>query len=89
MDERGYPLPVNFLGSIAHVIKRQRSSAFQIPVTDDGIRPPGKNWPQGFDGYGNMFGLYLKSVGTLFEVTNPVNGGKLNDSKFIFLAFVA
>jgi hypothetical protein len=48
MDERGYPLPVNFLGSIAHVIKRQRSSAFQIPVTDDGIRPPGKNWPQGF-----------------------------------------
>jgi hypothetical protein len=41
------------------------------------------------DGYGIMFGLYLKSVGTSFEVTNPVNGGKLNDFKFIFLAFVA
>jgi hypothetical protein len=48
MDEREYPLPVKFLGSIAHVIKRQRSSAFQIPAVDDGIRPPGKNWPQGF-----------------------------------------
>ncbi len=48
MDERGYPLPVKFLGSVAHVIKRQRSSAFQIPTADDGIRPPGKNWPQGF-----------------------------------------
>jgi hypothetical protein len=48
MDQRGYPLPVKFLGSIAHVIKRQRSSTFQIPTTDDGIHPPGKNWPQGF-----------------------------------------
>jgi hypothetical protein len=48
MDEREYPLPVKFLGSIAHVIKRQRSSAFQIPAVDDGIRPPGKNWSQGF-----------------------------------------
>jgi hypothetical protein len=48
MDERGYPLPVKFLGSIAHVIKCQRTSAFQIPAADDGIRPPGKNWPQGF-----------------------------------------
>src|SRR5271170_1597820 len=35
MDERGYPLPVKFLGSIAHVINRQRSSAFQIPAVDD------------------------------------------------------
>jgi DDE superfamily endonuclease len=48
MDQRGYPLPVKFLGSIAHVIKRQRSSAFQVPAANDGIRPPGKNWPQGF-----------------------------------------
>jgi hypothetical protein len=47
MDERGHPLPVKFLGSIAHVIKRQRSSAFQTLADDDGIRPPGKNWPQG------------------------------------------
>jgi len=42
MDQRGYPLPIKFLGSIAHVIKRQRSSAFQISAIDDGIRPPGK-----------------------------------------------
>lgn len=48
MDQRGYPLPVKFLGSIVHVIKRQRSSAFQVPVVDDKIRPPGKNWPQDF-----------------------------------------
>ena len=48
MDERGYPLPVKFLGSIAHVIKRQRSSAFQVPAVDDGIRPPGKNWSLDF-----------------------------------------
>ena len=30
------------------MIARQRSSAFQIPTADDGIRLPGKNWPQGF-----------------------------------------
>jgi len=48
MYDRGCPMPVKFLGSIAHVIKRQRSSAFQILTADDGVRPPGKNWPQGF-----------------------------------------
>jgi hypothetical protein len=46
--ERGYPLPVKFLRSLAVVIARHRSSAFQIPATDDDVRPPGKNWPQGF-----------------------------------------
>jgi len=30
------------------VIARQRSSAFQLPSADLDIRPPGKNWPQGF-----------------------------------------
>jgi hypothetical protein len=34
--------------TLAHVVKRQRSSAFQVPAAADGIRPPGKNWPQGF-----------------------------------------
>jgi hypothetical protein len=34
--------------STCKLVKRQRSSAFQIPTADDGIRPPGKNWPQGF-----------------------------------------
>jgi hypothetical protein len=48
MSERGYPLPVIFLRSLALVIARQRSSAFQTPADDDNIRPPGKNWPQGF-----------------------------------------
>ncbi len=48
MAERGYPLPVKFLRSLALVIARQRSSAFQIPATDGAVRRPGKNWPQGF-----------------------------------------
>jgi hypothetical protein len=47
-SERGYPLPVKFLRSLALVIARQRSSAFQTPTVDDGVRPPGKNWPQDF-----------------------------------------
>jgi hypothetical protein len=48
MSERGYPLPVKFLRSLALVIARQRSSAFQTNDAEDGVRPPGKNWPQGF-----------------------------------------
>jgi hypothetical protein len=49
MSERGYPLPVKFLRSLALVIARQRSSAFQLPTTDNnGVLPPGKNWPQAF-----------------------------------------
>lgn len=48
MYERGFPIPVKFLGTIAHFIKRQRSSIFQTLAADDGIRPPCKNWPQGF-----------------------------------------
>jgi len=45
MSERGYPLPVKVLRSLALVIARQRSSAFQTHAVDDGVRPPGKNWP--------------------------------------------
>jgi DDE superfamily endonuclease/Tc5 transposase DNA-binding domain len=48
MSERGYPLPVRALRSLAQVIARQRSSTFQIPAADQNLRPPGKNWPQGF-----------------------------------------
>jgi hypothetical protein len=48
MSENGYPLPVKFLRSLALTIARQRSSAFQIPSVGDDVRPPGKNWPQGF-----------------------------------------
>jgi hypothetical protein len=40
---RGYPLSVKFLRSLALVIARQRSSPFQIPPTDGVIRPPGKS----------------------------------------------
>jgi hypothetical protein len=46
--ETGIPIPVKFLRSLAHVIVRQRSSTFHIPPTDHGVKPPGKNWPQGF-----------------------------------------
>lgn len=48
MSERGYPLPIKFLRSLALVIARQRSSTFQIPTADDDTRPLGKNWPQCF-----------------------------------------
>lgn len=43
MCENGYPLPVKALGSLALVIRRRRHS-----TPDDSIKPPGKNWPQGF-----------------------------------------
>jgi hypothetical protein len=49
MAQNGFPLPVKFLRDLALVIVRQRTSIFQIPATDDdGIRPPGENWPQAF-----------------------------------------
>ena len=35
----GYPLPIKYLRSLAHVIRRQRSP---------NVRPPNKNWPQAF-----------------------------------------
>src|SRR5882672_490236 len=47
MAERGYPAPVKLLRHLAWVVARRRSSTFQIPA-NDGVRPPGKNWPQGF-----------------------------------------
>lgn len=43
MSENGYPLPVKALGGLAFVIRRRRSS-----MPDESIKPPGKNWPQGF-----------------------------------------
>jgi hypothetical protein len=48
MSNNGFPIPVKFLRSLAVIIVRQRSSAFQISASDETIRPPGKNWPQGF-----------------------------------------
>jgi hypothetical protein len=48
LAKNGYPLPVKFLRSLALVIARQRSSTFQIIDPSLEIRPPGKNWPQGF-----------------------------------------
>ncbi|KAJ5100120.1 hypothetical protein N7532_007121 [Penicillium argentinense] len=46
--DNGYPLPVKFLRSLALIIVRQRSSIFQITDPSLKVRPPGKNWPQGF-----------------------------------------
>jgi hypothetical protein len=43
MAERGYPAPVKLLRYLAWVIARRRSSTFQIPTNDDGVRAPGKN----------------------------------------------
>jgi Tc5 transposase DNA-binding domain len=40
--ERGYPLPVKSLRSLALVIARRRGS------DDRDLHLPGKNWPQGF-----------------------------------------
>jgi DDE superfamily endonuclease len=48
MADRGYPLPVKFLRSLALVIAHQRSSPSQIPAVESDIRPPGKNLPQSF-----------------------------------------
>jgi hypothetical protein len=45
MAERGYFTSVKFLRYLAQVIARQRSTIFQIPATDNGVRPPNKNWP--------------------------------------------
>jgi hypothetical protein len=44
----GTPVTVKELRTLAFTIKRQRSSIFQVAVTDERIRPHGKNWPQGF-----------------------------------------
>jgi hypothetical protein len=48
MVARGYFVSVKFLRYLAQWIVRQRSSTFQIPAIDDGVRPPNKNWPQDF-----------------------------------------
>lgn len=48
MANNGYPVRVKFLRYLAQVIACQRSSRFPIPDADRVVRPPGKNWPQGF-----------------------------------------
>lgn len=48
MSSKGWPVPVKLLRSIALVIRRHRDSVFHISSDDDGLQPPGKNWPQGF-----------------------------------------
>lgn len=45
MDRNGFPLPVKALRSLAVVLRQKRDHG----DTDvDHVRPPGKNWPQGF-----------------------------------------
>jgi hypothetical protein len=48
MAGRGYFVSVKFLRYLAQEIVRRRSSTCQTPTTNDGIRPPCKNWPQDF-----------------------------------------
>jgi hypothetical protein len=49
MSKTKYLLPVKFLRDLALVIVRRQASTFQNPATNDnGIQPPGKNWPQAF-----------------------------------------
>jgi len=48
MSNNGFSVPIKYLRSLAVIIAHQRSSVFQAPTTDEAIRPPGKNWPQGF-----------------------------------------
>ena len=50
-SKRCYPLLVKFLRFLALVIARQRSSAFQAPAVDDGVRLPSKNWLHDGDQY--------------------------------------
>jgi hypothetical protein len=43
MSRNGFPIPVKYLRSLAHVIACQRASIFQAPAASQTIRPPGKN----------------------------------------------
>jgi hypothetical protein len=52
-DQNGYPLPVKFSRSLAHIIALRRDTIFaaRILTNDDNntIKPPGKNWPQALE----------------------------------------
>ena len=52
MSSNGYPLPVKFAASLAHVIALHRNSLFHLPIHErdgnESIKPPGKNWPTAF-----------------------------------------
>ena len=47
MSNNGYPIPIEYLRSLAVVIAHQRSFP-HASSTDGAIKPRGKNWPQGF-----------------------------------------
>lgn len=48
MADRGYPLAVKFLRTLAFIIARQRTSVFPVASGESDLQPPGKNWPQSF-----------------------------------------
>ena len=52
MSNNGYPLPVKFAASLAHVIALHRNSLFHLPIYErdgnESIKPPGKNWSTAF-----------------------------------------
>jgi hypothetical protein len=58
-----FPVPIEYLRSLAFITARQRSSVFQASATDETINPPGKNWPQAF--YKRHPELNLKRVRAL------------------------
>jgi ankyrin repeat protein len=47
MSHNEFPLLKKYICPLAHSIARRRSSEFRTSVTNDTIRPPGKNWQQG------------------------------------------
>lgn len=48
MANNGFPIPIKYQRSLAHVIACQRSSIFQAPAANETIRLPSHNWPQAF-----------------------------------------
>jgi DDE superfamily endonuclease len=51
-DKNGYPLPVKFARTLAHIIAIRRTGVFAsrnaYQELEDSIKPPGKNWPKAF-----------------------------------------
>ena len=63
MSDNGYHLPVKAVRALALVIRRSRSSLFQIPTADDNLRMPGVNYPQAlFARHPELLARRLKAI---------------------------
>jgi len=71
MADRGYPLPVKFLRTLAVVIARRRIPTSNVVPAPSDIRPPGKNWPQAF--YRRHPELHAKRLRPLDWARHDVN----------------